>query len=178
MINKKMDTLNTKIDKANKDALYLKALNGSIFKSVGKTESGEVVLEPFQLEFADSAPKDFYGNPIPTPRVTSLTLGITSKSGSIGSKYGDSATNIELDESATDEQKLRSKQAEETIDKNLDYVRKGVGNLKNVAVSLGMELDRQSQVVEKIDTKADMSTEKVDILNRRVNGILIINKAY
>ena len=73
---------------------------------------------------------------------------------------------------ATDEQKMRSKLAEEAIDKNIEYVRKGVGNLKNVAVSLGMELDRQSNVVEKIDSKADSSSERVDVLNRRVNGRL------
>jgi chromosome segregation ATPase len=168
-INRKLDDLSHTVEVANKNANYLRTLNGSIFTTFAA--KGPADAKPtLNVQFAGAAPKDSAGRPIPTPRITSLTLG-NMKKAKRSSESTENVT-IELDESATAEQKERSKLAEKTIDKNLNYVKQGVSNLKEAALSLGTELDRQSQVVSRIHEKTDDSSVKIGQLNSKIHGFL------
>ena len=173
-VNEKLDDLDIKIDNANKDATFLKQLEGGVFSFVGKAPKD--TERSINLVFAESAPKDSQGRPIASPRVTSLTLGVPSR------KHGRSRSpsrsdirdiKIELDESATDEQRQRSRAAEKIIDDNLDVVHTGVSNLKKVAISLGEEINRQNEVVSRINDKVDTGAHKINKLNGKVRGIYI-----
>jgi methyl-accepting chemotaxis protein len=170
-INRKLDDLSHTVDVANKNANYLRTLNGSIFTTFaakGPADSKQVM----NLQFADAAPKDSTGRPIPTPRITSLTLGNMKRAKRPTESTEDVA--IELDTSATIEQKERSKLAEKTIEKNLNYVKQGVSNLKEAALSLGTELDRQTHVVSRIHEKTDNNSIKIGQLNSKIHGRLYI----
>jgi hypothetical protein len=162
-----LDNLSITVDTANKNTTYLKALNGNIFTSFA-TKAPKDSAKVLNVQFATDSPKDSHGRPIPTPRITSLTMAEIKKS----KRQVDANEKIEivLDESANVDQKERSEIAEKLIDRNLNYVRQGVKNLKHAAETLSTELDRQNQVVTRINDKADANAAKVDRLNSNIRG--------
>ena len=172
-----MNGLQTSIDTASRDAKYLKNLTGYFFIPVSapKHIDSSVISK---LEFASNAPKDELGRPMAAPRITSLSVGAvkTIDHAVKPVRSPNSAAAIQLDDTATLEQKQRFAQAEETIDQNLDLVSRGVGNLRQAALSMGNELNRQSQVVDKINEKADTNIDKLGKLNANVNSMLSSNK--
>ena len=47
-----------------------------------------------------------------------------------------------------------------------------LGNLKNMALDMGNELDKQNEQVERITNKAEMNFGRIDDANARANKIL------
>jgi hypothetical protein len=176
-VNRNMDQLDRKLEEANRDATYLKSLNGSIFLPVVQPKKLDISLLA-KLQFASAAPKDKEGRPIALPRVSSLTTQVLQDTEKLNRKSGETESlKIGLDDTgATAEQLERSKRAEETIDQNLGLVSKGVGNLRQAALSFGQELDRQEEVLVIIDDKAEDASSGLDKLNTKVNSMLNVNK--
>ena len=57
--------------------------------------------------------------------------------------------------------------------KNLIFKVGGLlGNLKNMALDMGNELDKQNEQVERITNKAEMNFGRIDDANARANKIL------
>ncbi|KAJ3368018.1 Synaptosomal-associated protein 23 [Kappamyces sp. JEL0680] len=175
-INRKIDGLDENISDANKDASYLKALTGSIFIPVAAPKKTDASILS-KLQFSNTAPKDKNGRPIAPPRITSLTVGNMDREKRKDMSSQELGTvSIGLDESATAEQQERSKRAEEQIDQNLHYVSKGLGNLKQAAITMGDELQRQTEVAERINDKTDNASSNLDRLNAKVSSLMKIKK--
>jgi synaptosomal-associated protein 23 len=50
-------------------------------------------------------------------------------------------------------------------DDNVAELSRGIGQLKNIAIDMGNELDRQDEQISRIDKKADDNLDHVDNLN-------------
>ncbi|XP_060664306.1 synaptosomal-associated protein 25-like [Drosophila nasuta] len=61
---------------------------------------------------------------------------------------------------------------EDEIDANLGQVNSILGNLRNMAIDMGSELDNQNKQIERINAKADSNNSRVDGANKRVNNLL------
>eukprot|EP00164_Ancoracysta_twista_P001851 GFYU01002432.1.p1 GENE.GFYU01002432.1~~GFYU01002432.1.p1 ORF type:complete len:275 (-),score=44.09 GFYU01002432.1:106-849(-) len=57
-------------------------------------------------------------------------------------------------------------------DKQLDQLSGMLGNLKNMGVAMGGELDKQSQMIDQVDAKVDHVGDKLKGQNRRINKML------
>ena len=47
-----------------------------------------------------------------------------------------------------------------------------LGNLKNMAMDMGQELDKQNEQIGRITDKAEMNQDRIHIANDRANKIL------
>ena len=47
-----------------------------------------------------------------------------------------------------------------------------LGNLKNMAMDMGQELDKQNEQIGRITDKAEMNQDRIHIANERANKIL------
>ncbi|KAM9465803.1 synaptosomal-associated protein 23-like isoform 1-T1 [Clarias gariepinus] len=61
---------------------------------------------------------------------------------------------------------------EDEMEENLDQVGSIIGNLKNLAVDMGNEIDKQNKVIDRINDKADMNKARIDEANQRANKLL------
>ena len=172
-ISGRMDDLGDKIGQANRDAQYLKSLTGSIFIPVSAPKFIDTSIVS-KLQFASKAPKDSTGRPLATPRLSSITLGTTKGPSGAQNRKDDNEEPpaIKLDESASAEDHARFQQAQEAIDQNLGVVSKGIGHLKQAALTMGNELGRQNEVISSINDKADDNQDGLAKLNKNVQSMM------
>ncbi|TRY90383.1 hypothetical protein DNTS_009346 [Danionella cerebrum] len=61
---------------------------------------------------------------------------------------------------------------EDEMEENLDQVGNIIGNLKNLALDMGNEIDKQNKSIDRITDKADMNKARIDEANQRANKLL------
>ncbi|KAG7237997.1 hypothetical protein INR49_031351 [Caranx melampygus] len=61
---------------------------------------------------------------------------------------------------------------EDEMEENLDAVGSIIGNLKNMAVDMGQEIDKQNKQIDRITEKADMNHLRIDEANQRANKLI------
>ncbi|XP_024910795.1 synaptosome associated protein 23.1 isoform X2 [Cynoglossus semilaevis] len=61
---------------------------------------------------------------------------------------------------------------EDEMEDNLQTVGDIVSNLKNMAVDMGSEIDKQNKQIDRITDKADMNKVRIDEANQRANKLL------
>lgn len=61
---------------------------------------------------------------------------------------------------------------EDEMEENLDAVGSIIGNLKNMAVDMGNEIDKQNKQIDRINDKADMNKVRIDEANQRANKLI------
>ena len=95
---------------------------------------------------------------------------------------------VTQDNAATDESALPDIYVEEDlkriaaknkeIDDDLDVIGEGVTKLKEIALDINNELDKQDETLQKIDKKADIALDHVDNINvsmkKALDGVIFI----
>ncbi|XP_053489645.1 synaptosomal-associated protein 23 isoform X1 [Ictalurus furcatus] len=61
---------------------------------------------------------------------------------------------------------------EDEMEENLEQVGSIIGNLKNMALDMGNEIDKQNKTIDRINDKADMNKARIDEANQRANKLL------
>ncbi|XP_048047794.1 synaptosomal-associated protein 23-like isoform X1 [Megalobrama amblycephala] len=61
---------------------------------------------------------------------------------------------------------------EDEMEENLEQVGSIIGNLKNLAMDMGNEIDKQNKTIDRITDKADMNKARIDEANQRANKLL------
>ncbi|KAM9777424.1 synaptosome associated protein 23.1 [Neosynchiropus ocellatus] len=61
---------------------------------------------------------------------------------------------------------------EDEMEENLDAVGSILGNLKNMAVDMGNEIDKQNKTIDRITDKADMNKSRIDEANQRATKLI------
>ncbi|XP_051578359.1 synaptosomal-associated protein 23-like isoform X1 [Myxocyprinus asiaticus] len=61
---------------------------------------------------------------------------------------------------------------EDEMEENLDQVGSIIGNLKNLAMDMGNEIEKQNKTIDRITDKADMNKARIDEANQRANKLL------
>ncbi|XP_073682784.1 synaptosomal-associated protein 23-like isoform X2 [Garra rufa] len=61
---------------------------------------------------------------------------------------------------------------EDEMEENLDQVGSIIGNLKNLAMDMGNEIDKQNKTIDRINDKADMNKARIDEANQRATKLL------
>ncbi|KAA0711298.1 Synaptosomal-associated protein 23 [Triplophysa tibetana] len=61
---------------------------------------------------------------------------------------------------------------EDEMEENLDQVGGIIGNLKNLALDMGNEIEKQNKTIDCITDKADMNKARIDEANQRANKLL------
>ncbi|XP_022606017.1 synaptosomal-associated protein 23 isoform X1 [Seriola dumerili] len=61
---------------------------------------------------------------------------------------------------------------EDEMEENLDAVGSIIGNLKNMAMDMGSEIDKQNKQIDHITEKADMNHLRIDEANQRANKLI------
>ncbi|KAK2878448.1 hypothetical protein Q8A67_019239 [Cirrhinus molitorella] len=61
---------------------------------------------------------------------------------------------------------------EDEMEENLDQVGSIIGNLKNLALDMGNEIDQQNKSIDRITDKADMNKARIDEANQRATKLL------
>lgn len=61
---------------------------------------------------------------------------------------------------------------EDEMEENLEAVGSIIGNLKNMAVDMGNEIDKQNKTIDRITDKADMNKVRIDEANVRANKLI------
>ncbi|XP_062325651.1 synaptosomal-associated protein 23-like isoform X2 [Osmerus eperlanus] len=61
---------------------------------------------------------------------------------------------------------------EDEMEENLDQVGSIIGNLKNMAMDMGTEIEKQNQQIDRINDKADMNKARIDEANQRANKLI------
>ncbi|XP_023698934.1 synaptosomal-associated protein 23-like [Paramormyrops kingsleyae] len=61
---------------------------------------------------------------------------------------------------------------EDEMEENLGYVGDIVGNLKNMALDMGTELDKQNKQIDRINEKAEVTNARVQDADKRANNLL------
>ncbi|XP_052385840.1 synaptosomal-associated protein 23 isoform X1 [Carassius gibelio] len=61
---------------------------------------------------------------------------------------------------------------EDEMEENLEQVGSIIGNLKNLALDMGSEIEKQNKTIDRITDKADMNKARIDEANQRANKLL------
>ncbi|XP_077096097.1 synaptosome associated protein 23.1 isoform X1 [Siphateles boraxobius] len=61
---------------------------------------------------------------------------------------------------------------EDEMEENLEQVGGIIGNLKNLALDMGNEIEKQNKTIDRITDKADMNKSRIDEANQRANKLL------
>nr|XP_031528758.1 synaptosomal-associated protein 23 isoform X1 [Vicugna pacos] len=61
---------------------------------------------------------------------------------------------------------------EDEMEENLTQVGSILGNLKNMAIDMGNEIDAQNRQIERITEKADTNKDRIDIANARAKKLI------
>ncbi|XP_035300726.1 synaptosomal-associated protein 23 isoform X2 [Cricetulus griseus] len=61
---------------------------------------------------------------------------------------------------------------EDEMEENLTQVGSILGNLKNMALDMGNEIDAQNQQIQRITEKADTNKDRIDIANTRAKKLI------
>jgi tetrahydromethanopterin S-methyltransferase subunit B len=64
------------------------------------------------------------------------------------------------------------KTLEDQIDNNIDEINIGVSNLKNIALEMNFALDRDKQLLDKINNKSEIVTTNMKKINKEINKLL------
>lgn len=64
------------------------------------------------------------------------------------------------------------KTLEDQIDNNIDEINIGVSNLKNIALEMNFALDRDNQLLDKINNKSEIVTTNMKKINKEINKLL------
>ncbi|XP_065175072.1 synaptosomal-associated protein 23-like [Sycon ciliatum] len=68
-------------------------------------------------------------------------------------------------------QRITNDAREDEMDENMDLVSNAVSNLKNMAMDMGNELERQNVQLDRINDKAEMNDERIQHANTRAKKI-------
>uniref|UniRef100_A0A671Q8F9 Synaptosomal-associated protein n=1 Tax=Sinocyclocheilus anshuiensis TaxID=1608454 RepID=A0A671Q8F9_9TELE len=68
--------------------------------------------------------------------------------------------------------KVTNDAREDEMEENLGQVGSIIGNLKNLALDMGNEIDKQNKTIDRITDKADMNKARIDEANQRANKLL------
>ncbi|XP_030574746.1 synaptosome associated protein 23.1 isoform X2 [Archocentrus centrarchus] len=69
-------------------------------------------------------------------------------------------------------QRITNDAREDEMEENLDAVGGIIGNLKNLAVDMGNEIDKQNKQIDRITDKAEMNKLRIDEANQRANKLI------
>ncbi|CAF0897224.1 unnamed protein product [Brachionus calyciflorus] len=61
---------------------------------------------------------------------------------------------------------------EDEMDENLVQVSSMIGNLRNMAIDMGNEIEQQNQLISRVDLKTESNTSRVTNANKRANKLL------
>lgn len=61
---------------------------------------------------------------------------------------------------------------EDEMEENLTQVGSILGNLKNMALDMGNEIDAQNQQIQRITEKADTNKDRIDVANTRAKKLI------
>uniref|UniRef100_A0AAV2JIZ1 Synaptosomal-associated protein n=1 Tax=Knipowitschia caucasica TaxID=637954 RepID=A0AAV2JIZ1_KNICA len=61
---------------------------------------------------------------------------------------------------------------EDEMEENLDAVGGIIGNLKNMAVDMGNEIDKQNKQIDRIGGKAEMTKVRIDEADKRAHKLM------
>ncbi|XP_029972161.1 synaptosome associated protein 23.1 isoform X2 [Salarias fasciatus] len=61
---------------------------------------------------------------------------------------------------------------EDEMEENLEAVGGIIGNLKDMALQMGNEIDKQNQQIDRITDKADMNKHRIDEANKRADKLI------
>lgn len=61
---------------------------------------------------------------------------------------------------------------EDEMDENLGQVNNMLGNLRNMALDMGSELENQNKQIDRINAKGDANNERMTGVNKRANNLL------
>lgn len=61
---------------------------------------------------------------------------------------------------------------EDEMEENMEQVGSIIGNLKNMAIEMGTEIDQQNKSIDRITEKADMNKVRIDEANQRANKLI------
>ncbi|KAM7403417.1 hypothetical protein PAMA_004055 [Pampus argenteus] len=61
---------------------------------------------------------------------------------------------------------------EDEMEENLEVVGSIIGNLKNMAVDMGSEIDKQNKQIDRITDKAEMNKVRIDEANQRATKLI------
>lgn len=61
---------------------------------------------------------------------------------------------------------------EDEMDENLGQVNSMLGNLRNMALDMGSELENQNRQIDRINAKGDANNERMTGVNKRANNLL------
>lgn len=61
---------------------------------------------------------------------------------------------------------------EDEMEENLEAVGGIIGNLKDMAMQMGTEIDKQNQTIDRITDKADMNKHRIDEANKRADKLI------
>lgn len=64
------------------------------------------------------------------------------------------------------------KTLEKQNDSNIDEINIGVANLKNIALDMNFALDRDKELLDKINTKSEIVTKNMKKINKEINKLL------
>ena len=64
------------------------------------------------------------------------------------------------------------KTLEERIDENIDEINIGVANLKNIALDMNFALDRDKELLDKINNKSEIVTKNMKKVNKEITKLL------
>ncbi|XDV43432.1 hypothetical protein PO909_011915, partial [Leuciscus waleckii] len=68
--------------------------------------------------------------------------------------------------------KVTNDAREDEMEENLETVGGIIGNLKNLALDMGNEIEKQNKTIDHINDKADMNKARIDEANQRANKLL------
>uniref|UniRef100_H3AX01 Synaptosomal-associated protein n=1 Tax=Latimeria chalumnae TaxID=7897 RepID=H3AX01_LATCH len=61
---------------------------------------------------------------------------------------------------------------EDEMDENLGQVSNIIGNLKNMALDMGNEIETQNKQIDRITEKAECNKDRIDVANQRANKLI------
>ncbi|CAB1331214.1 unnamed protein product [Coregonus sp. 'balchen'] len=119
----------------------------------------------------------------PCDRVTSIehdskykrTWGIGDSSSAGGGGVDGSVVSTQpsgIRNGEANQQQITNDAREDEMEENLDQVGSIIGNLKNMAMDMGSEIDKQNKHIDRITEKADMNKARIDEANQRANKLI------
>jgi len=65
-----------------------------------------------------------------------------------------------------------NKDMENELNDNLDEINYGVNNLKNIAISINKQLDLDTKLLDKINSKSEINNNNIKKINKEINKLL------
>ncbi|KAK0133781.1 Synaptosomal-associated protein 23 [Merluccius polli] len=113
-------------------------------------------------------------SPPPTStRVTSIENESRYKrTWGIGEGSGEGGAVVRQPSTVRNGQAITNDAREDEMEENLDAVGSIIGNLKNMAMDMGGEIDKQNKQIDRLTDKAEVTKGRVDEANQRANKLL------